>query len=115
MSNGGARKRATGPVIAPEHVELFEHYSECRALGHDWEHLANRVDPFTTPPPTAAYGIVSACRACGTRRIKWLTRSGIIAAPSTYRYSEHYQQRGEGKLDRGDWGRLFIRSHLGGA
>jgi hypothetical protein len=56
----------------------------------------------------------SACRNCGTERTKWYSRQGRSAG-SEYRYSDHYQQRGEGALDRDDWGKLFIRSVLGGA
>lgn len=91
--------------------QLHAHYSECRALGHDWQHVGT-PERMETAPAGGVYAWFSRCRHCGTERTKWFTRSGMSAG-GRYRYADGYQSRGEGKLDRGDWGKLFIRSHLG--
>lgn len=93
--------------------QIHAHFSECRALGHDWHHIGT-PDNAGYAPTNGVYAWASRCRHCGTERVKWLTASGM-AAGSRYRYPDEYQSRGEGKLERSDWGKLFIRSHLGGA
>ena len=60
------------------------------------------------------YPFASTCRNCGTERTKWYTASGRSAG-TEYRYADSYSRKGEDKLDRDDWGKLFIRSMLGGA
>ena len=91
--------------------QLHAHYSECRALGHDWQHIG-APDNSDGGPALGQYAYASRCRHCGTERTKWFNGRGLSAG-SRYRYPDEYQSRGEGKLDRSDWGTLFIRTHLG--
>lgn len=116
-SRNGAAMAKAGLSIRKypiERAELFEHYAICRAEGHEWKHLGLGNNLRAAPRFGDCYPFVSRCQNCGTERTKWFTRSGHSAG-TEYRYSEHYQQHGEGKLERDDWGKLFIRSHLGTA
>jgi hypothetical protein len=103
-------RRASQPADRASE-ELHAHYSECRALGHDWQHIGT-PEHAGGAPAQGVYAFASRCRHCSTERVKWFTRSGLSAG-GRYRYADGYQSRGEGKLERGDWGKLFIRSHLG--
>ena len=110
MANSGLRIKG----VPREHAELYEHYSVCRAEGHEWQHLGLTNGLRAAPRFYNCYPFASRCRNCGTERTKWFTSTGRGAGVE-YRYAEHYQQRGDDALDRDGWGKLFIRSHLGAA
>jgi hypothetical protein len=67
------------------------------------------------PPQVARFGSVgyrSTCRHCGTERVKWITRTGMLA-PSTYRYPDGYSRHGEARLSSQAWRRTWIVTLLG--
>lgn len=106
--------RALNKVTRGENAGIYERYAICRAEGHEWRHHG-RSDGLRAAPRFAdCYPFNSSCSNCGTERTKWFTRSGRSAG-TEYRYADDYAQRGDDKLDRDDWGKLFIRSVLGSA
>ena len=106
------RKRAD--AIKVNANGLLARYSICRAEGHEWRHLGRGDNLRAAPRFHACTPFVSSCQNCGTERTKWFNSRGRSQG-TEYRYSENYAQRGEDKLDRDDWGQLFIRSVLGAA
>jgi hypothetical protein len=106
---------STVPAAATDQPAL--HFAVCRSLGHDWHHLGAVAESDGYSPPSlwgraGGVGYRSVCRHCGTERIKWITRSGMLA-PSTYRYPDGYSRHGEERLSTQAWRRTWIVTLLG--
>ena len=111
MPADAARNGAPRVQVPPEHAGLYERYAGCRTEGHEWRRLG-RADGLDAPPRFYdCIPFASRCNHCGEERTRWLTRSGLSAG-TTYRYPEHYQQHGDDKLTRQDWGALYVRTQL---
>lgn len=108
--------RRTTPVTTREAEAdaILTRYSICRAEGHEWRHLGRGDNLRAAPRFYDCIPFVSSCHNCGTERTKWFNARGRSQGLE-YRYPDNYAQRGESKLDRDDWGRLFIRNVLGSA
>lgn len=108
-TNGGS------PVQAATD-ELAVRFSQCRTLGHDWNHLdwaspdARRPGGIMAEYNAAAF--VSICRQCGTRRTKWLSRYGYRGSV-VYEYPDGYARAGDERLSLNEWRRTWIVARLG--
>ena len=114
------RPRANGKSRAREAKTLKpagpERFAECRALGHEWHHRPEPARPTEETPPLGfknAAGFVSVCGQCSTVRIKWLSRFGHLG-PTTYRYPDGYQTKGDETLSREAWRKTWVVSVFGG-
>jgi hypothetical protein len=89
------------------------HYTECRALGHAWQHhgMANEQEtgfrrPYYIEGNSLAF--VSSCANCGTTRTKYIGRSGTLF-PAIYRYPDGYQRKGEEeRMSNLEWRRAWV-------
>jgi hypothetical protein len=108
-SNGGE------PVQAATD-EAAVRFSECRTLGHTWEHLDwASADVHRPGGQLAQYNsaaFVSVCRHCGTRRTKWLSRFGYRGSV-VYEYPQGYQRQADQRMSLTEWRRTWIVARLG--
>lgn len=105
-------KRALAAVEtlpAPERVPI--EYASCRSLGHSWQHRKTPYNPQedggTWQGSMGAAGFVSVCDSCGTKRTKWVMRSGALGHTS-YDYPDGYSTHGEDRLAPMEWRRAFV-------
>ena len=83
--------------------ERSVHYAPCRVLGHEWHHVG-RADVSDAPyGNSGAIGWVSSCGHCGMRRVRWFTRSGMVASHPTYTAPEGYARHGDERLSLQEW------------
>lgn len=100
-----------------EHVRsnpVTETFAACRSLGHSWVHVGRAE--ATDAAPSSAYGsigYVSTCSHCGTRRVRWFARSGMVAAHPSYTYPAGYETRGDDVLTLPEWRSAWLSGLLG--
>jgi hypothetical protein len=124
LAGGGAslakrtqRRRHLEVMAQAATDERAMHYAVCRSLGHEWQHIGRVSDDVDERGRSFAarggmVGFRSVCRHCGTERVKWVTRSGVLA-PTTYRYPEKYQRRGDERLTQQEWRRTWVVTLIG--
>lgn len=88
--------------------DLTDHYAPCRVLGHEWHHVGRADVSDQTSRTYGAIGYVSSCSHCGMRRVRWFTRSGLIAASPTYTPPEGYARHGDEVLSLQQWRSRWI-------
>lgn len=90
-------------------------FAECRSLGHQWHHAGRVSDSdsdgtrlLNRPSYFGMIGFRSVCSGCGTERIKWVTRSGVLDKSPEYRYPDGYQTHGDDRQSLSEWRQEFI-------
>ena len=88
-------------------------FAQCRSNGHEWHHQPpvgsdDSLEHFRAPfgGSTGMVGIPSTCLACGSERMRWLTRSG--ESLMRYHHPDGYSQTGPDKLTPIQWRRTFV-------
>lgn len=87
-------------------------FAMCRAMGHSWHHnkpVGSDDDSGFRAPfggLTGMIGYPSTCGNCGTRRMRWITRSGESFV--RYLHPEGYAKHGEERLSPVEWRRQFV-------
>jgi len=100
----------TTTKLKPATDENARKYAPCRVLGHAWRHVG-RADGEGDATPSGAYGSigwVSTCSECGMRRVRWFARSGMVAAPPSYRPPEGCSRHGDDRLTMQQWRRTWV-------
>lgn len=117
-------KSRGGEAAAPTTTAATEypmHYTQCRALGHAWQHLGRPASDtelgFRRPigVESGSIAFISTCAQCGTKRTKWIGRFGALFPP-IYRYPdgyEHHASEGEERVSQLDWRRAWVVNALG--
>lgn len=90
------------PTLGFMPTSAQQSYAICRVMGHEWAHI-----PGALGGEHGTYGLRSHCSHCGTKRTKWITRSGAVAR-GQYEYPKDYASRGDERLESTQWRRLLI-------
>lgn len=84
---------------------LESDFAMCRDLAHNWQ----PHDAFFDKEHNA-YRRILECGRCSTRRMQWVSLSGLLST-NTYTYPKGYQKpSGTGALDAEQKGRLRLRN-----
>jgi hypothetical protein len=87
-----------------------EHYAPCRVLGHEWHHIGRAEEQDARSGHYGSIGWVSSCSHCGMRRVRWFTRSGLVASAPTYTPPEGYSRHGDERLSLQEWRGVWIQA-----
>lgn len=110
IRNGGTAKPVTTQLefdldAALEKLNLD--FIECRDIGHPWRKASTRWMKAEN-----AWEQAMVCGRCGTRRTRWLSRTGSILGGG-YDYADGYQLKGSGRLVGTDRDKVRLASILG--
>jgi hypothetical protein len=93
-------------------------WAQCRSMGHEWKHqgrITDETDPGHQPPVGMQYGSAgfrSVCTECGTERVRWISRSGLLG-PMRYNHPDGYSRTGDAKLTGQEWRKTWLVKLLG--
>ena len=79
-------------------------------LGHEWHHIGRAEESDITSARWGMIGWVSSCSHCGMRRVRWFTRSGLVASAPTYTAPEGYSRHGDDRLTLQEWRGVWIQA-----
>lgn len=88
--------------------EATTRYAPCRVLGHEWHHVGRADASDASAGAHGSIGWVSTCSHCGMRRVRWFTRSGMVASSPTYSPPEGYSRHGDDRLSMQEWRSTWI-------
>lgn len=81
-------------------------------MGHTWRHRppigidddTKHRRPFGLS--TGMVGFPSNCSTCGTTRLRWITRSGLVEV--RYEHPDGYSRHGDDRLSPSEWRRSYV-------
>lgn len=100
-------------VVAIKKRDQELRFIECRSLGHEWRKQSmigvdDTDDTFRRPygMSTGMIGIPSSCHNCGTRKVRWITRSG--ESLTRYEHPDGYSRHGDDRLTHQEYRHEYV-------